>query len=121
MPTRPYTLRPESFMAPNTFSPYLHVSFRLPYESRDPIFPASNLQLSFAQPSTDQEAFVEPRIAPCDVKHSDTGLCTITLDEKALPRYSRRNSGGEDDDVVLVRLHAWKGERHLGVWEVGRM
>ncbi|KAJ4386812.1 hypothetical protein N0V93_009710 [Gnomoniopsis smithogilvyi] len=114
---RPYTLRPESFVPPNPFSPYIHISFRLPYESRDPIYPASGLQLSFARPSDDQEIFLE-RITARDVQYADTGLCTVLLEKDSVPRYNVKELTEEE---VLVKLHAWKGERHLGAWEVGRL
>lgn len=32
-----YTIQPEAFLPPSPFSPYYQVSFRLPFESRDPI------------------------------------------------------------------------------------
>lgn len=38
-----------------------------------------------------------------------------------MPKYAvRRGLEGSVGDVV-VRLHAWKGEKHLGVWEVGTL
>lgn len=157
---RPYILNPESFVGPNPFSPHMHISFRLPYESRTPIvsqelffflspphplpsfflpitcrshtypfptlitfqYPASNLQLSFARPSDNQEIFLEKRITVHDVQHSVTGLCTVLVEKENVPRYAVKEmpAGGEEDEV-LVRLHAWKGERHLGAWEVGRL
>lgn len=151
---RPYTLNPESFVGPNPFSPYMHISFRVPYESRTPIvsqvptilahkrqcdslfgstltlhkatrtnsknsqYPASNLQLSFVRPSNEQEIFLE-RITTGDIQHSVTGLCTVLVGKEDVPRYAVKEM--PSDDEVLVRLHAWKGERHLGAWEVGKL
>lgn len=38
-----------------------------------------------------------------------------------MPKYNvRRGLEGTLGDVV-VRLHAWRGEEHLGAWEVGRL
>lgn len=53
------------------------------------------------------------------MQHSDTGLCTLLLEKDNVPRY--RVKEVSEEEVVLVRLHAWKGERHLGAWEVGRL
>lgn len=115
-----YSIYPESLMAPNKFSPFLSVSFRRGVESRDPIFPASGLQLSFERPDCDQEIFVE-RITARDVHSSESGLCTVSLPKHEMPKYSVPK--GREDTVgdVVVKLHAWKGERHLGAWEVGRL
>ncbi|KKY35775.1 hypothetical protein UCDDA912_g04260 [Diaporthe ampelina] len=115
-----YSIYPESLMAPNKFSPYLSVSFRRGVESRDPIFPASGLQLSFERPDCDQEIFVE-RIPARDVQSSESGLCTVSLPKDDMPKYAVPK--GREDTVgdVVVKLHAWKGERHLGAWEMGRL
>ncbi|KAF3765162.1 hypothetical protein M406DRAFT_331474 [Cryphonectria parasitica EP155] len=142
-----YTILPESFMAPDPFSPYLRVSFRRPQESRDPIYPASGLQLSFRRASDkyDQEVFLNHRITAADIQHTSAGLCTVLLGRDEVPRYrahkrrgqqqqqKKQGRGGaaggggameeeeEEEPEVLVRLHAWRGERHLGAWEVGRL
>lgn len=38
-----------------------------------------------------------------------------------MPKYAVPK--GREDTVgdVVVKLHAWKGERHLGAWEMGRL
>lgn len=107
-------------MAPNKFSPFLSVSFRRGVESRDPIFPASGLQLSFERPECDQEIFVE-RFAACDVHSSESGLCTVSLPKHDMPKYSVPKGREATVGDVVVKLHAWKGDRHLGAWEVGRL
>lgn len=73
-----------------------------------------------------------------DVQQGGAGLCTVVLGKEDVPRYAIRRrqpgrvgegegegEGGEkeqdEDEEVLVRLHAWKGEKHLGAWEVGRL
>lgn len=60
----------------------------------------------------------------------------MLLGKGEVPRYAvrrdvdRAESDDEDEnetwreemrEEVLVRLHAWKGEKHLGAWEVGRI
>lgn len=135
-------------MAPNKFSPYLSVSFRRGVESRDPIvspsrtpatlpvnrgiisgeisntsipqYPASGLQLSFGRPDCDQEIFVE-RITARDVQSSESGLCTVSLPKDEMPKYTVPKGREDTVNDVVVKLHAWKGERHLGAWEVGRL
>lgn len=82
-------------------------------------YPASNLQLSFQRPSNDQEIFLE-RITARDVQHSDAGLCTVLLEKDNVPRYAAKEAKELEEDV-LVKLHAWRGEKHLGAWEVGRL
>ena len=56
-----------------------------------------------------------------DVRSTDSGLCTVNLPKDDVPKYAIRR--GREDSVgeIVVKLHAWKGERHLGVWEVGRL
>lgn len=85
-----------------------------------PQFPASGLQLSFERPDCDQEIFVE-RITARDVQASESGLCTVSLPKDDMPKYAVPK--GREDTVgdVVVKLHAWKGERHLGAWEMGRL
>lgn len=88
-------------------------------------YPASGLQFSFARPSDDQEIFLE-RITARDVQQGEAGLCTVLLGKEEVPRYAiRRRRWGEQQqqqgEEVLVKLHAWKGEKHLGAWEVGRL
>lgn len=85
-----------------------------------PQFPASGLQLSFERPDCDQEIFVE-RITARDVQASKSGLCTVSLPKDEMPKYAVPK--GREDTVgdVVVKLHAWKGERHLGAWEMGRL
>lgn len=91
-------------------------------------YPASGLQFSFAHPSTDQEIFLE-RITARDVQHTESGLCTVLLGKEDVPRYAIRRGNTADADAdadaeaeeVVVKLHAWKGEKHLGAWEVGTL
>ncbi|ROV93836.1 hypothetical protein VMCG_08800 [Cytospora schulzeri] len=118
--TPKYTIQPESLITPNQLSPYLTVSFRRGVESRDPIYPASGLQLSFEQPDDHREVFTG-RLTARDVRSTDCGLCTVNLPKGEVPKYAVRR--GLEDSVgdVVVKLHAWKGERHLGVWEVGTL
>lgn len=67
-----------------------------------------------------------------DVQRSDAGLCTLVLGREDVPRYTAKSAvlqeGGEkeerrqeEEEEVMVRLHAWRGEKHLGAWEVGRL
>ncbi|ROV96697.1 hypothetical protein VSDG_05524 [Cytospora chrysosperma] len=118
-----YTLHPESLITPSQLSPYLTVSFRRGVESRDPIYPASGLQLSFEHPDDHREVFTG-RLAAGDVRAADCGLCTVNLPAGDVPKYGTVRRGLEGSGVlrdVVVRLHAWKGDRHLGVWEVGTL
>lgn len=116
-----YTIHPESLITPSQLSPYLTVSFRRGVESRDPIYPASGLQLSFEHPDDRREVFTG-RLAAGDVRSADCGLCTVNLPEGDVPKYAvRRGLEGSVLRDVVVRLHAWKGDRHLGVWEVGTL
>lgn len=85
-----------------------------------PQYPASGLQLSFERRDCQQEIFVE-RITAREVQSSESGLCTVSLAKEDMPKYAVRK--GLEDSVcdVIVKLHAWKGERHLGAWEVGKL
>ncbi|ROV97159.1 hypothetical protein VPNG_08816 [Cytospora leucostoma] len=112
-----YTLQPETLINPHQFSPYLTVSFRRGVESKTPIHPATGLEFSFEQPDDHREVFTG-RLSARDVRSTDDGLCTINLPEGDIPKFALK--GGRTDDIV-VKLHAWKGERHLGVWEVGTL
>ncbi|KUI60855.1 hypothetical protein VP1G_08055 [Cytospora mali] len=115
-----YTIHPESLIAPSQLSPYLTVFFRRGVESRDAIYPASGLQFSFEQPDDHKEVFTE-RVTARDVRSNESGLCTVNLPKGKVPTFSIRRDLEDRVGDVLVKLHAWKGERHLGVWEVGRL
>lgn len=58
------------------------------------------------------------------MQHTDSGLCTLLIDRESMPRYALRKGASAEEtqgEEVLVKLHAWKGERHLGAWEMGRL
>lgn len=99
-------------------------------------YPASSLQPSFERSDDHQELFLARRLTAADVHHSHAGLCTLRLGVEHVPKYAlkRRHhgDGGGDREQqaqaeaaaaphVLVKLHAWKGDRHLGVWHVGQL
>lgn len=117
MPRR-YNLNPQFFSPPSEQDPFMQITFRLPFESRDPIYPASGLQLSFERPEHEQEIFLE-RITSRDITMSDSGLCSLKLPQSEVPKYASKP--GMKEDGVVVKLHAWKGETHLGMWEVGTL
>ncbi|KUI63983.1 hypothetical protein VM1G_10755 [Cytospora mali] len=108
-----YTIHPESLIAPSQVSPYLTIFFRRGVESRDAIF-------SFEQPDGHKEVFTE-RVTARDVRSNESGLCTVNLPKGEVPTFPIRRDLEDRVGDVLVKLHAWKGERHLGVWEVGRL
>lgn len=98
--------------------------------SPPPQFPASSLQLSFERSDDHQEFFLE-RLTARDVHHTNTGMRSVRVDRDHVPKYAlkRRQQHQGDDKCallanaadVLVKLHAWKGEEHLGVWQVGKL
>lgn len=51
----------------------------------------------------------------------------MLLGKEDVPRYAIRRSNNAEADAeadaeeVVVKLHAWKGEKHLGAWEVGTL
>jgi len=47
------------------------------------------------------------------------GGFAVMVGEGEIPRFSGRGEEGEEE--VVVSMHAWKGERVLGSWEVGRL
>lgn len=93
-------------------------------------YPASGLQFSFARPSDGQEIFLARHMTARDVQRSDAGLCTLMLGREDVPQYTAKTAipreeqeerRQEEEEEVMVRLHAWRGEKHLGAWEVGRL
>ncbi|EOO01615.1 hypothetical protein UCRPA7_2857 [Phaeoacremonium minimum UCRPA7] len=115
-----YELTPQAFTAPTDAIPYMTVTFRVPQSSArrdrdDPIFPASGLQLSLE--NNRREAFLEERLTARDLGASG-GVCVARVPAGEIPQFR----GPEwADQTVVVKMHAWKGEKWLGSWEVGRM
>jgi hypothetical protein len=107
-----FALEPVSFTPK---SDAMRLSFRLPSASSSPpsarISPATALQFSFANGGF--EAFAE-RLTARDVSVDD-GLCHVQLPGSEIPKFT--SPAGQ----TSVSVHAWKGEKWLGKWEVGTL
>jgi len=112
----PYTIDDIAFNPPTATRHFMGIAFRVPSSESvgtNPIHPATGLQLSF-RAADDTEMFLE-RMAPREVAADESGACSVRVAEGDIPRFSR-----PDRTEVDVILHAWKGEKHLGSWEVGK-
>jgi hypothetical protein len=84
----------------------------------NPIAPATYLQLSF---DFGDDMVVFPDVAtftPRDVvtaRNGQSGDRMIRLERKEIPKQAKGNA------VPEVKIYAWKGEKMLGGWVVGRL
>ncbi len=127
-----YDLQPVSFEAPTDTRPFMRVSFRLPSTPRNnsaasAIYPATGLQLSFAnnghEPFMGRLTARDVEILEGDDATSSSGsageprLCSFRIPSGEIPRFAFEGAGPETE----VRLHAWRGEKWLGTWPVGKL
>lgn len=107
-----YELTPQAFSAPTDTTPYMTVTFRVPQSAssraaNDPIFPASGLQLSLE--NNHREAFLEERLTARDLGSSAAGgVCVARIPAAEIPSF---HGPGWADQTVVVKMHAWKGDR----------
>lgn len=59
------------------------------------------------------EVFTD-RLTPRDVSVND-GLCHVQLPSSDIPKFAN------PADQTMVTVHAWKGQKWLGKWEVGTL
>jgi hypothetical protein len=117
-------MAPSFNLTPRDFSPpsdgrHLRVSFTTSArEGRDPIFPATYLQVSYKF-GNGQEIFGDIFTARDVVSDAPgSGVYHIDVPSKGVPvaRVKR-----EEDLDAEVSLHAWKDQRYLDSWVVGEI
>ncbi len=114
-----YNIEPVSFVGPTARERSLKISFRAPNTvegNSNPIHPATALQLSFR--NDDNEVFID-RLTPRDISVDDD-LCWLHIDNDTVPQFKHRPAAPAQEDFDVV-LHAWRGEKLLGSWVVGRI
>ncbi|OAQ68418.1 hypothetical protein VFPPC_04653 [Pochonia chlamydosporia 170] len=112
-----FEITPQAFRSP-TDHDELRVSFTTSTTGRDPLFPATYLQVSYRFGSG-QEIFGEiftPRDIMRDV--SGNGVYHIAVPFKDVPIAMVNR---EEDLDAEVSLHAWKDLKYLNSWVVGEI
>ena len=109
-----YAFEPISLTPPRVEDGPLVIAFRLPpgKSARNPIAPATALQVSIGH------VFLERQTAR-DVEPRENAEGEFVLRQGGLPKITCLEHSGHND--VDVTVHAWKGEKWLGSWEVGRL
>ena len=113
-----YHLEPVSMSAPTAEKRFLDVAFRLPSGgARDSIYPATGLQVSVCDTARDMEVFLERATSRNVVVHgADATLRSLRIPESEVPRMYHAAAAS-----LTVKLHAWRGEKWLGTWELGTL
>lgn len=87
----------------------------------DPLYPATHLQLSYNFQGTG-EVFIPDVIGPRDLVKSDDeaepNLYEVQAPADKVPR-AKVNEGAPS--AAEVSVYAWRGEKLLGKWTVGRV
>lgn len=87
----------------------------------NPLYPATHLQLSFKFDGTG-EVFIPDFVTPGDLARADrealSNLYEVELSANNVPR-PKVNEGASSAAEIFV--YAWRGERLLGKWTVGRV
>ena len=113
-----YHVEPVSISPPTASKRFLDVAFRLPSSGgRDPIFPATGLQVSVCDNDNDMEVFLERATSRDVVVYgADATLRSLRIPESEVPRMYHSSAAS-----LTVKLHAWRGEKWLGTWELGTL
>lgn len=127
LPDQPTDVSPSVFrspLLPSIIAATTPLSFTVSLSSpreTDPLYPATHLQLAYNYKGTG-EIFVPSFITAKDLIKSSTdeepNLYTIQVPPNDIPR-AKVSSGGTSTAEVTV--YAWRGEKLLGQWDVGRI
>lgn len=122
---QPINIEPSDFRSPlipsatGTPTSSLDISISLPFarSNKDPLYPATHLQLSFKYEGTG-EIFLPAVIMSQDLHCSATVsyLYDIEVLPRSIPR-AKVNHGATSTAEVVI--YAWKGEKLLGNWTAG--
>jgi hypothetical protein len=90
----------------------VRVSFRTTSRGKDPLYPATGLHFEFL--SGGQEIFAAERVVSREVAVGQDGVYSVVTE---VPRVHSKEP--DSDPEMVIKVHAWQGERHLGTWDVG--